>query len=304
MLFSEVYGTYYNVLAELLTRAVEGELTKEQMYTIIQEKGFEESILTIPENLESQVWPLLAEDMTTPLDYPPTMPLTQLQKRWMKSLTMDPRFRLFHPPVEGLEDVLPLYPKDAFVYFDQYHDGDPYEDPEYIAHFQTILRAIREKRWLEIRFQGGNGVGHCWHCIPYKLEYSLKDDKFRMITANDRVPLSVNVARLAGCTLLDTADPEKYKPRQQQKQTLVLELTDHRNALERCMLHFSHLEKETERLDENHYRLTLRYEKEDETEILIRVLSFGPLLEVVSPEPFRQRLRDRLKRQMELCSGG
>ena len=47
----------------------------------------------------------------------------------------------------------------------------------------------------------------------------------------------------------------------------MLELTDRRNALERVLLHFSHLEKETRRLDENRYRLTLRYEKEDEMQI-------------------------------------
>lgn len=43
------------------------------------------------------------------------------------------------------------------------------------------------------------------------------------------------------------------------KRILVLELTDERNALKRVMLHFSHLEKETERLDDTHYRITLFY---------------------------------------------
>lgn len=34
MLFSEVYGTYYNVLAKLLAQAVDGTLTRESMNTI------------------------------------------------------------------------------------------------------------------------------------------------------------------------------------------------------------------------------------------------------------------------------
>ena len=62
MLFSEVYGTYYNVLAELLTKAAAGELTREVMYNIVRKRGFEESVLTIPEALESQTWPLIAKD--------------------------------------------------------------------------------------------------------------------------------------------------------------------------------------------------------------------------------------------------
>lgn len=84
------------------------------------------------------------------------------------------------------------------------------------------------------------------------------------------------------------------------KRALVLELTDERNALDRVMLHFSHLDKETERLGENRYRVTLRYELEDETELLIRVLSFGPVLKVISPESFIDLLRERLKKQQNL----
>ena len=57
MLFSEIYGTYFDVLSEILEKAVEGRLTGEVMETIIREKGFEESILTIPQNLNDQTWP-------------------------------------------------------------------------------------------------------------------------------------------------------------------------------------------------------------------------------------------------------
>ena len=57
------------------------------------------------------------------------------------------------------------------------------------------------------------------------------------------------------------------------------------------------------RIGENRYRLTLRYEKEDETEMLIRVLSFGPALKVISPGKFRKRIKDRIERQMGLWDG-
>lgn len=297
MLFSEVYGTYFNVLAEILARAVDGELTRECMYAIIREKGFEESILTIPQNLDDQTWALLRPDMTTPLEHTPTQPITTLQKQWIKTLLNDPRIRLFAPPTDGLEDVEPLYPADAIVYFDRYGDGDPYEDPQYIEHFQTILIALREKRWLRISFFGRDHIPHSWRCIPYKLEYSPKDDKFRLITGNKRAPPVINLARITQCQLLEAYPPEAYQPQSMRKQELVLELTDERNALERCVLHFSHLEKQTERIGGNRYRLTLRYEKDDETELLIRVLSFGQMLKVVSPDAFRKQLKERIQKQ-------
>lgn len=298
MLFSEIYGNYYHVLTGILTRAVEGTLTQETLHAIIREQGFEESILTIPRNLRDGTWPLLREDLTTPLEHTPTRPLTDLEKRWMKSLLSDPRIRLFDPPAEGLEDVEPLCPAEAIVYYDRYGDGDPYEDPDYIRNFRTIVKALGEKRWLRVRFEGRRLDEHDWKCVPYKLEYSPKDDKFRLITGNKRVPLMINVARIRSCELLGPVAPGEYRPMEMRKRSLELELTDERNALERCMLHFSHLEKETWRIGENRYRLKLRYEQEDETELLIRVLSFGPMVKVIAPEEFRKKLVGRLKRQM------
>lgn len=300
MLFSEVYGTYYNVLAKLLERAVDGTLTQESMDAIIREQGFAESILTIPEALERQTWPLLKNDLSTPLAHTPTMPLTTLQKRWLKALLNDPRIRLFDPPTEGLEDVEPLYPPDTFVYYDRYHDGDPFEDPGYIKRFRCILSAIRHKRWLFLRFSGGKGLSHQWKCIPYKLEYSPKDDKFRLISANNRESLSINLGRVTQCYLLEPYAAEDYRPKEMKKRKLVLELTDERNALERALLHFSHLRKQTERLDDNRYKITLYYEREDETELLIRALSFGPVLKVIFPDDFVKKLCHRLEKQKKL----
>lgn len=78
---------------------------------------------------------------------------------------------------------------------------------------------------------------------------------------------------------------------------LTLLLHDERNALERVLLHFSHFEKETQKLDHRLYQIKLRYDRDDETELLIRVLSFGPVLEIVSPDAFIDLIKERLKKQ-------
>ena len=301
MVFHEIYGTYFRVLTGILGRAAEGRLSRTDMERIIRKEGFAESILTIPGKLADGSWPLLNDDLTTPLFHKPRRPLTTLEKRWLKALLADPRIRLFDPPTKGLEDVEPLYPQGAILFYDRYTDGDPYDDPAYISNFRTILTALREKRRLHVEFQGRRGEMHHWDCVPQRLEYSPKDDKFRLITGNNRTALSVNVARITACQALDTHPWQR--PRTMRRQNLVLELVDERNALERVMLHFSHLEKETERIGENRYRLKLRYEQEDETELLIRVLSFGPALKVISPAKFRKRIKDRIERQMGLWDG-
>ena len=78
-----------------------------------------------------------------------------------------------------------------------------------------------------------------------------------------------------------------------------LYLTDDRNALERAMLHFSHFEKETERVDETNYRIFLKYCDCDETELVIRILSFGPRLKAVAPAEFVGKIKERIDRQMQ-----
>ena len=100
--------------------------------------------------------------------------------------------------------------------------------------------------------------------------------------------------------MLTPCEDAEYQPKPMKKRILVMELTDERNALERAMLHFSHLDKQTERIDDKHYKLTLYYEREDETELLIRVLSFGHVLKVIFPDDFVGNLTDRLEKQKKL----
>lgn len=298
MIFSEVYGNYFNAVAAILDMAVSGNLTGKELTKAVQENAFGESIMTIPANLTDGTWPLLKPDYTTPFRHSPTMPLTAVQKQWMKALLADPRIRLFALSDKGLEDVEPLFTPEQFVFYDRYSDGDPFEDGEYIRAFRIVLTAIKERRKIRVRFRSSKGVRQSWIIVPQKLEYSPKDDKFRIISASPKGHTeTVNMARIKNVSLLDRCPDEEFVPFRHDMKTLVLELTDVRNALERCMLHFSNLEKETEKLDERHYRVTLRYDIEDETEILIRILSFGPVLKVIEPESFVALIRERLGRQ-------
>ena len=297
MLFSEIYGSYFQVVAAVLAEAAEGGLTDSRLTELVREKAFAESVLSIPAALRSGEWPLLAEDLSPILRHSPTMPLTELQKRWLKSLLLDRRIKLFAPDTTGLEDVEPLYRPDTFVWFDQYADGDPYEDRRYIECFRTILQSLRERRRLRLRFHGRTSVRHSAVCVPYRLEYSAKDDKFRLLTAGDRAIDTVNVARIHTCELLEAYGPEAVRRPQKCLRELVLLLHEERNALERVLLHFSHFEKETRKLDEGLYRIDLRYDQNDETELLIRVLSFGPMLEVTAPEEFIALVNRRLEQQ-------
>ena len=127
-----------------------------------------------------------------------------------------------------------------------------------------------------------------------------KDDKFRLKAVCERHLHYVNVGRIKSCKMLEQTEEEACMLLEPERCAVTVLLTDERNALERAMLHFSHLEKITERLDEKHYRLQLMYNKSDETEMVIRILSFGPLLRVQEPAGFIELLCCRLRKQLAL----
>lgn len=305
MLFSEIYGSYFNVVAAILTAAATGGLTDKRMTELVNEKAFAESTLSIPAALKGGDWPLLNRDLTTVLHSAPTMPLTLLQKRWLKALLQDPRIALFAPDTTGLEEIAPLYQPDTFVYFDRYADGDPYEDQGYVDNFRTVLRAIQEKKALRVRFRGHRGIRHSFICLPYRLEYSAKDDKFRLLARGKRNAHTINLARIRSCTILEPHEADAAGSTSPRTCELTMHLHDERNGLERVLLHFSHFEKETRKLDDRQYEIKLRYDREDETELLIRVLSFGPVLEVIAPDTFVNLIKERLAKQRQLtgCDG-
>ena len=300
MLFSEYYGEYYACVAEILAEAVEGTLTKEKISEIAAKQGFGESVLTIPASLRDGSWPLITPDCKTRIRHLPAHPVTLLQKRWLKTLLLDSRIRLFGLTGEGLEDVQPLFDPNKIVWYDRYSDGDPYEDEGYINRFRLLLEAVKTHRKVQVIFDSHQGR-HCnWTVIPYRLEYSSTNDKFRLLCHSEKWRnRTLNLSRISSVRLLGTFDPDDYPVPELTNESVTLEITDERNALERAMLQFSYLAKRTERTDKKTYRMTLHYRQEDETELLIRIISFGPLVKVVEPDSFAALIRERIEKQFQ-----
>jgi len=223
------------------------------------------------------------------------MPLTTLQKRWLKAISLDPRVKLFDVAFPNLNDVEPLFtPADYHVY-DQYSDGDPFEDQAYIRHFRIILEAIR--KGTPIKFEMDNRKGNTMfvRCRPVRLEYSEKDDKFRLITAGCRTVSTVNLAKIRTCAHYIGEKPLVGEERTAVYDRMTVRICDERNAMERFMLHFAHFEKQAERLDRKHYLVKIKYARDDEAELVIRILSFGPRVEVTEPESLKKLIVEKLK---------
>ena len=297
MIFHEIYSAYYNAVAKILAALVNEDKTEKDLQKIVAKYAFEESVLTILPSLKGEKWQLVTKSLTTPLEHEPTMPLSLLEKRWLKSISLDKRIKLFDVKFKGLDDVEPLFTEEDYYIYDKYADGDPYDDEEYIERFKIILEAVNKKSPLKIEVLNRNGETLFRRCIPTRLEYSEKDDKFRMYTSGKRYVYVMNLARITKCK---PYEGEKFVPFTEsapKTDTVTLEIIDERNALERVMLHFAHFEKQAECVGKRKYRLNITYNKDDEPEMVIRILSFGPLVKVLGSDNFVNLIKEKLKKQ-------
>lgn len=316
-LFSEIYSCYYRVLRHLLCS--QNALTIQDIYNQICKEGFEESLLSIIPKLESGAWNLFEKkgDLYLSKISPDfTMPLSNLEKSYLKALLSDSRIQLFldKKQLEALNQmfssVAPLWRQEQFYYYDQFTDGDPYENEIYQQNFRTLLKALKKRQFLNIDYTSpkGNRVHH--HYVPARLEYSVKNDKFRLLalrqTGYKNMELQIlNIDRIQSISPTDkiyssSIDLNTLIQDSYYKEPLILHITDRRNALERAMLHFANYEKNTAKIDESTYECLIYYNQGMETELLIEVMSFGPMLTVMGNDKFLHSLKKRLKRQINL----
>lgn len=297
VLFHEIYSCYYHTVSKILSASVRGSLTESEMLTLIKEYAFAESHLAIIPALKNENWQLVDEKLQTSLVHQPSTGLTTLQKRWLKAISLDPRIRLFSVDFAILEDVEPLFTPEDYVVFDNYNDGDDYENEHYIRIFQALQKAIHAHKKVLIQYSSRKNNQRTISCTPYQFEYSEKDDKFRIRILGCRYANILNVSRIQECDILDEEGIPLRESRNIISDYLIMELLDERNALERVLLHFAHFEKEALRISEQKYRIKIYYERDDETEMLIRVLSFGPFVKVTEPEHFVDLIKKRLLMQ-------
>ncbi len=298
MIFHEIYSSYYRVLADILREAQAAPISTAKIHEIIRRHAFSESSQTIPQKLSSGDWPLL-ENQRSRLAHIPRRPTSLLEIRWLASILRDPRVQLFLPATESPPDISlpPLWKEEDIFYFDRHRGGDPFADLEYIRNFRALLSALREKKQIAVRYVSKKGKPISYHGTVSRVEYSQKDDKFRfLLLAKDRL-LTLNAAQIQSTVLLK--EPAENQAPPAIKKQVVVKILDERQTLNRTMLHFSDLEKITCAEGERTYRMTLSYYPDDEAEILIRLLSFGPFVKVISPAEMVEKVRDRLGKQKE-----
>lgn len=315
-IFSEIYNCYYQVLRHLLCR--QDALTIQDIRRQVYNEGFEESMLSIIPKLENGTWDLFERDgnvYRSKISSSFTIPVSHLEKSYLKALLSDPRIGLFlnKEQLEKLNNILisvtPLWKQEQFCYYDQFSDGDPYDNEKYRYTFRTLLYAQKNCKYVDIDYTSpkGNRVHHYY--VPARLEYSVKNDKFRILALRNaehgKIKLeTLNISRIQNCSITEKPFSKDYDlnsliRNSYYKEPVKLLIKNKRNTLERAMLHFANYEKNTTKIDDDTYECLIYYNKSMETELLVEVMSFGPMLIVQGNKYFLKKIKERLKRQLE-----
>lgn len=320
-LFSEIYGAYFRTAERILSA---GTISAKEVQCMIQEEAFRDSMLFLPQKLMPDTpdsWGLLRKREDGVLERvtrsaPPSF-LTLLQKRWLKSKLADPKMRLFLSDAElaaleeQLGDVQPLYPAEVFRYFDRFGDGDPYDDPHYRRIFRITLEAMAQQETAEVDYISGSGKALRGVFLPLRMEYSRKNDKFRVLCcragrhgAGGTGVLNIGRItdiRMTGRQLRNAPSTEEVLCRRRCREPVQVLVSGERNGIERFLMEFSAYEKHTEwDAERGRCMVQLWYDTQDETEVLIRLLGFGPVLEILGPPAFREQAAERVARQYAL----
>lgn len=205
-------------------------------------------------------------------------------------------------------------------YYDRYENGDDFSSEEYRRSFRLIVEAAHSKKTVRFDYTSSKGKHGRAHCLPLKIEYSPKNDRFRLIAL--RCPFDkrsvivryrlddIENVRISDAYQNDTVvgktariSRETFIPESYDAEPVRLHIHNRRNALERAMLHFANYDKDTRQLNEDTWECCIYYDSSVETELLIEILSFGPVVKVVGPDSFVNLIRERLKKQILLTSG-
>lgn len=325
-LFSEVYNCYFQVIKSLVEK--NRCISEKEMNFRIKSSCFEESILYLLPRLTEKGWGFYEKKdgfYHSRLSENFYVPLNNLQKSYLKAILLDDKIGLFLSDPEiaqihaALAEVPPLYVPEDFYYYDRFADRDDYQNPDYRKRFQTIMAATQNHEYLDILYESrfGHRVRHTY--LPCRLEYSIKNDRFRLLAVeshcgalqdssspdntlkckrNPRIEI-LNLSRIqeiipTSRTAARLPDLNKALQRSYYHDPVRILIKNRRNALERAMLQFANYEKSTRKMDADTYECLIYYNKKTETELLIEVLSFGPMIQVVGNEVFLKLLKERL----------
>ena len=312
-LFSPLYSTYYFAIRNILEtyiRSKKQPLSNEIIAKLIEASAYIEAPGELADLIfnRSETTTIFRESkdgVSSPINHIPDFPLTTIELRFIAAILKDNRIKMFMSPevIEGLQealkDVKPLWETDDIKYFDQNKDGDDFDNKNYVILFQTILNAINHKKYIRLIY-GRKNISDIF--TPTHLDYSQKDNAFRLFVKELKYPINLENIKSVEIT---EEKPVKGEASTAYK-SLKVEIYDDTSRqyhFNRAIRTFSYFKKTCKKTDkENTYELTVDYDTSDVSEIVIKILMFGPNMKVLEPREVIEKVTSKILRQKNLFS--
>lgn len=197
LIFHEFYGVYFKAVEQIINVAQNKNITLKEAEKIVKEMAYAESPWLLIRNIQRNFYaPAIDNQLTTRLRHTVNTPLTLLERRWIKAILCDRRVNLFDINTNAFDDVEPLFDDSVFYCCGQYSNGDDYTSQEYIDKFHTILQALRESFILRIEYRPAPNKLIKGCVEPLELQYSIKEDLFRLIAIYNGELCPFNLSRI------------------------------------------------------------------------------------------------------------
>ncbi|MCD7749183.1 MAG: WYL domain-containing protein [Oscillospiraceae bacterium] len=248
------------------------------------------------------------------------MTISNMELRWLKTILNDAehKIKLFLSDGEiamlnGLlnqcaPSVSPL-PMDKIVFFDRFHFPEKQAKRE-AAVLATLVECIQAQRTVDIKYHTRKHQVKTGTYRPIVLEFSKRNNRFQGFLQecdSDRI-CTMNLSQIERAVeteaSFDYAAAEQALAAYREDNTTSVQVAfyDTRNIVDRILTEFSPWEKRCSYDPETGlYQLTIFYQKQDEVDLVVRLMGYGGDLYFVDREhPICTEIQSRMTRQMDL----
>ncbi len=332
-LFHECKNRYFRLVFHILSLAKDG-LSKEQVIKLIDDGEYDEKVIgkdfktfqglllneyddqdnfNLLKEKEGLFYPIINHSMNQNIPGR----FTIVEKQWIKRLIEEPMVKVLLGDTlvlkleEALDDVNRIGNIDMIERTYKANNDVSIDYLKFHDDFHKILQGIVENK--PIRYSNVDKWGNRYEnklSLPIRIEYSLKDDKFRisMYSLEENRPIMVNLHTIEQVELVHDMKPnidkeevlKLLKENKYAKEPIVLEVTDERAAMERCFMCFSGFERTSRTLGDNKYEIKLNYYTFEEDDVIRKLIALGPFVKVISPQRVIDVVVSKIMKAMKL----
>lgn len=234
--------------------------------------------------------------------YKDVLPLTTLEIRWIKTILSDERIVCFFS--ERQLDFIKVYmdteypeitplPVNNLVNFDKHIPIDSIEKLAEQSLITTLIKAINQKMLVDITYVTRYGKEIVGEFKPIVIEFSKRNNKFQaqMQSCENNRFYSINLSQIISLTIVP--DEFEYfetlqnyeKHRELNERSVDIQFYDVRNTADRILTEFSPWKKYCEYDRETKiYILHLFYQKDEELDLVVRLMGYGGNIHFVNKE--------------------